>query len=84
MYEGVVAEISQLATQIVKVKVKNKDTTMELNIANVLVILNQIDNEDMRTIMYLFIKHNCEVLIDELNSVLALSNLMIITEKCTE
>jgi len=51
MYEGVVAEISQLATQIVKVKVKNKDTTMELNIANVLVILNQIDNEEMRTIM---------------------------------
>jgi len=49
MYEGVVAEISQLATQIVKVK--NKDTTMELNIANVLVILNQIDNEEMRTIM---------------------------------
>lgn len=48
------------------------------------IILNQIDNEEMRTIMYLFIKHNCEALIEELNSVLALSNLMIITEQCNE
>jgi len=38
----------------------------------------------MRTLMYLFIKQNCEILIEELNSVLALSNLMVITEKCTE
>lgn len=73
-------EISQLVT---KMTPKNKDSP-ELNIANVLIILNQIDNEEMRTIMYLFIKHNCDMLIEELNSVLALSNLMIITEKCTE
>lgn len=50
MYEGVVSEISTLVNKMTGV-IKIKDSYNNFNISNVLVILNQIDNEEMRTIM---------------------------------